>query len=295
MSDPTSDDGATPADDLPESRLFTFVDEPREYALYFLEGQRLIRDLALLHSFRGPGFSYFRETVLSIQPMIALMKHGDQLGFYIDSDDPTFRLKIETNHDGDTRCTLVPEDLAQFPDAMRGLVRVERRFAGGRQPYQSFLKADGWALRDIVNRVLSDSWQVPCRVLVSTTSDQSLMLHQLPALRGDDESRFSPEALAGRLDGLAAQMAGVFDRALVDPAEVASALSALGFHALASRGVRLRCSCTRERVVKSLLLIDDPMGLFDPGQAELSVTCDYCRRQFTIHRDDLSPPPDVVH
>ena len=31
---------------LPDSRLYTFIDEPREYALYFLEGQKLIQELA---------------------------------------------------------------------------------------------------------------------------------------------------------------------------------------------------------------------------------------------------------
>ena len=35
------------SESLPESRLYTFIDHAREYALYFLEGQRLIRELAL--------------------------------------------------------------------------------------------------------------------------------------------------------------------------------------------------------------------------------------------------------
>lgn len=290
------------SDDLPESRLYTFVDEAREYALYFLEGQRLIRDLALLHSFRGGGFDYFRQTVLSIQPMIALMKHGEQLGFYIDSNDPSYRLKIETNHEGDTRCTLVPDNFSVFPEAVHGLVRVERRFPQGappygtmRPPYQSFLAADGWPLKEMVNKVLSDSWQLPCRVLVTGRSDQSLMLHQLPALRSDDESRFSPEALTARLDGLSDQLEEVLGKALLDPDELVAAFQTLGFHPLASRGVRLRCSCSREGVIHSLLLIDDPMGLFDPGQQEIDVSCEYCKRRYAIGRADLSHPPDLVH
>ena len=292
----------TMTDDLPESRLYTFVDEPREYALYFLEGQCLIRDLALLHSFKGPGFEYFRDTVLSIQPMIALMKAGDQFGFYIDSDEPQFRLKIESSHEGDTRCTLVPEDLADFPQSMRGIVRVERRHAPSPPPYlttrppnQSFLRSDGWALGEVVNRVLADAWQLPCRVLVSQQSDQSLMLHQLPPLRSDDASRFSAEALVARLDGLGAQLGEVLGRGLVDPAEVVPAFETMGFHLLASRGVRLRCACSRERVIKSLLLIDDPMDLFDPGQFHLEVVCEYCKRKFSISQADLSPPPDLIH
>mgnify|MGYP004290673013 CR=1 FL=1 len=35
---------------LPESRIYTFVDEARTFVLHFLEGQKLIQDLALLHT-----------------------------------------------------------------------------------------------------------------------------------------------------------------------------------------------------------------------------------------------------
>ena len=50
---------------LPESRLYTFMDEERRHALYFLEGQRLIYDLALVHGIQGPGFAWFRDWVSS--------------------------------------------------------------------------------------------------------------------------------------------------------------------------------------------------------------------------------------
>ena len=41
----------------PESRLYTFVDRSREFVLYFLEGQSLIQELALLHPIRRAGFA----------------------------------------------------------------------------------------------------------------------------------------------------------------------------------------------------------------------------------------------
>ena len=52
--------------EIPESRLYTFMDETREFALTFLEGQRLIHDLALLHAIQGPGFAYFRDVLLRV-------------------------------------------------------------------------------------------------------------------------------------------------------------------------------------------------------------------------------------
>ncbi len=87
-----------------ESRLYTLIDDSREFALYFLEGQTLIQDMALLHPIRRSGFAYFRDVVLSVQPMVSFLKHGEQFGFYIDSEQPYFRLKIETAHSGSTRC-----------------------------------------------------------------------------------------------------------------------------------------------------------------------------------------------
>ena len=281
--------------DLPESRLYTFIDGPREHALYFLEGQRLIHDVIMTHGIQGLGLAFFRDVILSIQPMIALLGGGEQLGFYIDSESPYFRLKIETTHDGDARCTLVPEDLAEFPDSMRGVVRVDRRSVAGARPYQSMLAIDGLALNEVVNRVLRDSWQVPCRVLVSQASDQSVLLHQLPPLRRDDQSRFSPEALDARLDGLHEGIDLALGRAALDPGVIESAFASLGFRLIASRGVRLRCACSAAKVIESLRLVGDPGELFARNQDRLEVICEYCKRRFLISRNDLAAPPEIVH
>src|SRR5512138_578144 len=125
------------------SRLYTFVDADYEFALYFLEGQRLIEELAVVHALHGRGFAYFRDVVLSVQPMIAFLKRGEQFGFYLDGDEPRFRLKIETNWNGDTRSVLVPETFREFPDALWGLARLVKLFPNNTAPYQSILKVTG--------------------------------------------------------------------------------------------------------------------------------------------------------
>lgn len=278
-----------------ESRLWTFMDEPREYALYFLEGQRLIHDIALIHPMKAQGLAYFRDVVLSIQPLIALLKPGEQLGFYIDSDEPWFRLKIETNHEGNTRCMMLPEGFDTFPEAVDGLVRVERRYAVARPPYQSVLRLEGAGLGEIVNRVLAESWQVPCATHVSPHSDQSTMLHQMPPLKSDDAARFSPEALKQRLQDLVAPMEPVLARALTEPGEIVEAFRDLGFHPLTSRHVRLGCTCSRERVVRSLRLLEDPEEVFEPGEDTIEVTCEYCKTQYSVRRAEVKDDPETVH
>jgi molecular chaperone Hsp33 len=277
------------ADSLPDSRLYTFVDEAREFALYFLEGQRLIRDLALLHAIHGEGFAYFRDVVLSIQPMIAFLKPGEQLGFYIDSEDPFFRLKIETGHHGAMRSALLPAEFGEFPETVRGRVRVQKIFPNNKLPYESVLDVDEMPLREIVNRVLTHSYQVNSTVIVSSKSDQSVMLSQLPPLPGGSEYEYSPEAVKKRGKQVAREMEVIFGQALHSPEEIQRAFSEIGFQLLAGRTVLFQCGCSRQRVVENLSLLGqaDRADLFAPGERDLEVICEYCKSRYTISRGDL--------
>lgn len=284
-----SDDTATETDDLRESRLYTFLDGDRENALYFLEGQRLIRDLALLHGIRGPGFAYFRDAVLGVQPMIALIKRGEQLGFYLDSEEPYFRLKIEAGHHGDTRSVLVPEDFREFPARMWGIARLRKIFPNNRPPYQSVLRVDGLPLSEIVNRVLRDSYQARCEVVVSPRSDQAVMLHRLPSLDGRDSGGAPPGAVRACGEPLDGRLGGILERALHEPADIERAFEGAGYRLLAGRPVRFRCGCSRERMIGNLWAVSegDWDELFDPGQRQLEVTCEYCKTAYVFSRAEL--------
>jgi len=274
---------------LPDSRLYTFLDEPREFALYFLEGQRLIQDLALLHSIQRDGFAYFRDVVLSIEPMIALLKHDEQFGFYIDSETPYFRLKIEAAQHGDVRCMLLPEELREFPQSVSGLVRMLKLFPNNRPAYESVLQADALPLRAIVNHVLTDSYQVNSTVLVSDTSDQSLMLHQFPPLPRKEEYEYSPQALHARREQVESEVRSIFQRGLCRPEEIEPAFREIGFKPLAHRTVQFKCNCSRERMLQNLQATagGNYGQFFDLGQEELEVICEYCKAQYRITRTEL--------
>lgn len=280
----------------PESRLYTLIDDSREFALYFLEGQGLIQDVALLHPIRGTGFAYFRDVILSVQPMVALLKHGEQFGFYIDSAEPYFRLKIETAHHGSTRCMLLPEDFQQFPEAMHGLVRLHK-LGPNSTPYESVLKVEGLPLREIVDRVLHDSYQVNCAMMLSQVSDQSVLLHQLPPLPGKDEYEYSPEAVRSRREGIRNSVREIFSRALHETAEIDAAFAGIGFRLLAHRPMRFRCSCSQARMVENLRPVYQREGdsLFEPGAHDLEVVCEYCKARYRIDRAEIDPDAGRVH
>ena len=273
---------------IPTSRLYTLIDEQRQFALYFLEGQKLIQDLALVHDLRGAGFAYFRDAVLSVQPMIAFLKAGEQLGFYIDSDRPDFRLKIETGHHGATRCALVPDSFREFPEQVWGIVRLLKLFPGNRPPYESVIDLEGLPLRGIVNEVLRNSYQVNSAIVVSPRSDQSLMLHQLPPSRSEDYE-YSLDAVRARRDELQDAAVRIFDRALVRADEIQAAFAEIGFREIASREVQVRCGCSRERMLAGVRLAagDRLEDLFDPGDDTLSITCEYCKATYRVSRAEL--------
>jgi len=273
---------------LPESRLYTFIDGDRRFALYFLEGQKLIHDLALTHNVRGDGFAWFRDVVLSFQPMIGLLKHGEQFGLYIDSGQPFFRLKIEAAHSGATRCALHPGEFSEFPQAMHGLVRCQKLFPGNKAPYLSILKVVGEPLGSIVNRVLDESYQVHCKVQLSQASDQSAMLHQLPPLKGEYE--YSEIALSSRREGLRDSLQGLLGKGLTGQEEIVTGFGAIGFRYLAARPIRFACSCSRERVIKSLNSLgeQDRKDLFEPDQESIETICEYCKATYVISRADLA-------
>jgi molecular chaperone Hsp33 len=279
----------------PDSRLYTFIDEPREFALYFLEGQGLIQDLALTHPIRGEGFQYFRDVVLSIQPMIALIKAGEQIGFYIDSETPDFQLKIETGHHGATRCMLLPDDFEQFPESMRGLVRVQK-LNPNTPPYESIIEVDSLPLREIVNRVLRDSYQVNCAVMLSQESDQSLLLHQLPPLK-KEEYDFSVDAVRARRDEIREAMSGIFACGLDEAGEIEKAFAEIGFRLLASRPVTFQCSCSRERMIDNLrpMYQEEGPGMFRSPDEILEVTCEYCKSRYDIGQSDLESAADPIN
>ena len=280
--------------ELPDSQLFSFIDETKEFALAFFEGQRLIHDLALIHPIRGQGFAYFRDVVLSVQPMITLLKAGEQFGFYIDSIDPRFQLKIETEHAGDTRCTLVPESFSEFPEAMQGIVRLLKLFPGNRPPYESVLEARHMPLREIVNRILTDSFQTPSLVKLSERSDQSVILHRLPPLSDHDEYDYSLGAVRERRQELDGDLDRLFERALTGPDEVRDAFGGIGFRLLASRTVRFRCNCSHKRMVNNVMLLGEEAvaGLFEPDQEALEITCEYCKSIYRLTREELSGARD---
>jgi molecular chaperone Hsp33 len=276
---------------LKPSRLYSFLDPKSGFALHFLDGQKLIYDLALIHTFKGAGFAFFRDMVLSFMPMISFLKPGENLGIYIDSEEPYFRLKIETSFGGQTRTLLLPENFSEFPIKLTGSARVTKQFPGGRAPYTSVVSFKETNSKDVINDILRTSYQANSEIVVSDIADQSVMVIKLPPMNVNNKSEDETPTLEEFIKTSKTLFQNIFDENHNDTENVVKAFEKSQFAYLSSRQVELFCPCSKDRMIDNLrmLFAQDPEALF-AGKNELEAKCDYCKKAYEITRTELSIP-----
>lgn len=279
---------------LSPSRLYSFLDSKDGFSVHFLEGQHLIHDLALIHDLKGPAFAYFRDAFLGFMPMICFLKPGENLGIYLDSEDPYFRLKIETDHGGHTRTLLLPEDFNQFPMNITGSARITKQFPGGRSPYSSIAEFKDTESKQIINQVIRDSYQVAAEVIVSEASDQSLLVMKLPALDVNKLPSDEDSSLKEYLKKKKNFFHHIFDEHHNDVQKVVAAFEAGPFAYLSSRQVDLTCPCSHEHMADNLRMLyaSDLDHLFAEGDP-INVKCDYCKKNYAITRLEIETKPEL--
>lgn len=273
---------------LATSRIYSFLDPKNGFNLHFFEGQKIIHDLALLHPLQGSGFAYFRDTFLGLMPIIFFLKPGESLGLYIDSDDPYFRLKIETNSAGHTRTLLLPEEFNMFPMQITGKVRVTKLFPGNKSPYTSMLELNQIDSKQVINQILSESYQTNSEVVISEISDQSMMITKLPQLNANrviDETTPRKDYIKRK----STFFHDVFEAASNDLEKIVKMFEDKGYGYMGSRQVEFFCPCSQERMVLNLrgLYSGDVESLFAEADP-VEIVCDYCRKKYAISRADVS-------
>lgn len=275
---------------LQESRLYSFIDQKDGFTLHFLEGQKLIHDLAIIHTTRGGGFHYFRDAILSIQLMIAYLKPGEGLGVYIDSEEPYFRLKVEMSEQGQMRTLLIPEDFNQFPSSITGKCRVVKTLPNEAHPYTSIIDLQNVNFDEVVNNILEQSYQFKSKIYLSQESDQSILLMKLPSidinnvktdytLSADQYWQKNKEAIDD-----------IFKKHSSEYAEIEKHFEALGLIYLGSKEVKFKCNCSRERMVNGLRAVIRSSGIdhvFGEDESEIEMKCDYCKTSYRILKNEF--------
>lgn len=273
---------------LEVSRLYSFLDHKNGFNIHFLEGQKFIHDLALIHQVQGSGFAYFRDIILGVMPAIFFLKPGENLGIYIDSEEPYFRLKIETTYTGHTRTLLLPEEFNQFPMALTGKARVTKSFANDKSPYTSIINLNKLETKEVLNQIFTESYQTDSEVIVANMCDQSLMITKLPAVNVNlvNNESVTREAFIKKNNSF---FKDVFENAFTDIEKIVKTFEDQGFAYLGSRQINYFCPCSKDRMVRNLLGLygNDHNAIFE-GKDSLEIKCDYCNKIYKITGADLT-------
>lgn len=275
---------------LPESRLYSFIDQKEGFTVNFFEGQKLINDLAIIHEVIGGGFQYYRDAILSLQPMISFLKPGEGLGIYLDSDEPYFRLKIEMSDQGQMRTLLLPEDFNQFPKSINGKCRIVKLSPDDQQPYTSIIKLDDIDFHQVVNKILSESYQINSEVFLSQTSDQSLMIMKLPEINVNKVQTNYVLSIEEYWKKIAEKTQALYDLGTTEQKDIQDTFEAEGLVFLGSKEIKFKCTCSRQRMfegVRSIIWSSGMDAVFAPNEPHIETKCDYCKTSYLLTREEF--------
>ncbi|EQC51724.1 Hsp33 family molecular chaperone HslO [Bacteriovorax sp. DB6_IX] len=274
---------------LPESRLFNFIDSKNGFTISFFEGQKVIHDLAIIHNLKNKGFHFFRDSILSTLPLINFLKPQENMGLFIDSEEPYFRLKLEMNSAGHMRTLLLPESFDELPTRYSGQVRQSKMFPHSPTPYTSVMKVDNHTTNEVVNMILKDSYQVNSKVILSEDSDQAVLFSRLPQKNVNKEEVIERQSLHDYWQDIEPKITNLFKEASTDYDKIQRVVEELGFEFIGSKEISFKCNCSRERMLTGVAgltgshTIDD---IFD-GKESLEAKCDYCKTNYLITRDEI--------
>lgn len=274
---------------LSESKLISYMSNDECYAVHLLEGQKIIHDLVLIHELKGQGFLFYRDCVLASLTLIALLKHGETLGFYIDSENPYYAFKVEMSEHGHMRTLILPNDFQEFPKSINGRARVTK-MVKGQSPYNSIVELKGSNPCSSVNQIIDESYQLKGRVLLSPSSDQAALIMKLPR-KSWDKNEVLPEGIP--LDEFSSQFESnletIFNQGSNSEEEINEEMAKLDFMLLKSKEVSFKCSCSRERMVAgvSSLLGSHTIDEIFLKDESIETKCDYCNTYYQIMKSEI--------
>jgi molecular chaperone Hsp33 len=274
---------------LPESRLYTFLDNENGFSLHFFEGSRLIDILSTIHNLKSDGQTFFSDAVLSCQPIIAFLKPTEGVGIYIDSEDPFFRLKIETNSSGHVRTLLMPEEFNKRPEFINGVCRLSKVFKNGQTPYTSVLNLKEIPFGNVINKILKESYQIKSEVKLSEHGHQSLMIMKLPNLNVDKEQITSRLNSQEYWLNVQSGVLNIFKQNLKEEDLIIKSFEKLNLSYISSKQVEFQCPCSRERMITGLHSLgkQEVDSLFDKEKDSIETRCDYCKSFYLITKKEL--------
>ena len=132
-----------------------------------------------------------------------------------------------------------------------GKVRVTKLFPNNHNPYTSILELTQTETKDVINQILSESYQTNSEVIVGEMSDQSIMVTKLPPVNVNvvvDEDQSRKDFIKKHKEFFH----HVFETATTDIEQIVKMFEDQGFAYIASRQVSFFCPCSKDRMLINL-------------------------------------------
>tara|TARA_B100001971_G_C18268024_1_gene596366 strand:- start:43951 stop:44772 length:822 start_codon:yes stop_codon:yes gene_type:complete len=270
---------------MDHSRLFTFLDKKNSFNIYYLHGEKLMAEIYKIHNIGPIASKFYDQTILTGLHLINFTKINENIGYYIDSNEPYFRFKIEMNNAGTLRTLLLPEEFEEFPKAVNGKARVTISYPN-KQPYSSLIELNNTSTDDIFNEMLNTSYQTKSKTMLGNKS--SILINPLPPTNIDEKF---DEIQVATLKTIEEEYGDFLKETIKEnfktEDQIIDHFKAKGFNYLASKQVQFNCPCSKARMVTNLLTLsqDDQDEVFKEGPVE--IRCDYCNTTYNIAEEDL--------
>lgn len=274
------------------SRLYTFIDNKHGFTAHFIEGHKLIDEVTEIHNIGPKALEFYKKTILTSEQMTTFLKPGEHLGFYIDSEEPYFRFKIEMGQMGDFRTLLLPEEFEDFPSTFTGNCRVHKMYQS-KAPYTSLLQYQDHLFENLVNDVIEKSYQSNSKVIVAKDSCSSIMFTKLPPVDIKKDFNISDDmSLDQYISHSKALTDKLFSLKYTNVADVEKVFEKSGLIYLGSREIKFKCHCSKDRMIDNISALNHEvkMDLFKTDKT-IETRCDYCNTTYSFTKSEIVKAP----
>ncbi|MBD65200.1 MAG: hypothetical protein CME62_08335 [Halobacteriovoraceae bacterium] len=272
------------------TRQLAFINNKYGFTISFINGEQLISEIAQIHNIGPLALAFYKKTLLGSTQLINYLKAEESIGFYIDSEDPYFRYKLELSATGSLRTLLLPEDFEELPTHITGRARIHKMSLKG-QPYTSILEYEDFPIESIINDVLDKSYQFQAKVMFSPDFHNSVMITKLPPTNINKKIEdFEEIGLESFIDEKIEFFADLLSGSKQSIAELSEFCEKEDFSYIGSHELKFHCPCSYERMLHnfSTLSPKDIEEIFAESD-QVETRCDYCNTIYKVLREDISP------
>ena len=269
---------------------YQFLNNINGFSFSLIKGAPLITQIDAIHNIGPHAKDFYNRTVLSSMQMVNFLKPQESLGFYIDSEEPYYRFKVEMSAEGMLRTLLLPEEFSDYPTEFTGKCRIHKTIVG-KSPYTSVLEFEKLELDEIINQVMEQSYQTNSRILMSKDKQSSLMVTLLPPTNIDSKlEELDPLTMEKALSNYQDFFQDILNNDYTQ-ADLEKLAEKQGAHYLGSKEMNFHCPCSKDRMIENLYTLteEDRNHVFAENDP-VEIRCDYCNTIYHIGSEEFNNP-----